>query len=266
MANPEVTMSLEDAVQEVLSALTGLDITYKPELDRFRAVTRHLNKAMRLTALDAEWSYYSSIESVGFAHTGDTEVALRATVRPRIINDDQVRLVDRNGRPQVWAAFLDRTALHKYVGRSNGLWVAHTKSSLQFSRPIMPHENGLEIMVPVMREPRMFRLPPAPDDTAGQQPIPVPEDILQQQIDFDYPDLVIARAVFLYAQTDPIAQPRLQSLEEQFKNIMYALTERDERNTDSTYQNEWFLPIDGSLDGPMTANHGHPHSDDRRWE
>jgi hypothetical protein len=262
--NPDVAVTLDEAVQEVLSTLTGLDISYRPELDRYRAVTRHLNKALRLTALDAEWSYFSSVESIGIAGLGDTEVQMRATIRPRIINDDAVRFVTEKGTPRVWAYFLPRDALHKYNGRRQGLWCAHTRSSLQFSRPLGHEEAGLTIQVPVMREPRMFELPTKPEDENEPTPT-VPQDVRDQLLDFDYPDLVLARAAFLYAQSDPVAQPRVQTLEDQYKTMMYALTERDERNTDSAYQNDFFVPISGSLSGPVTEAHSHPHSDERRW-
>ena len=262
--NPDVAVTLDEAVQEVLSALTGLDISYRPELDRYRAVTRHLNKALRLTALDSEWSYYSSVESVGIAQLGVKEVQMRGTIRPRIINDDAVRFVDDNGTPRVWAYFLPRDSLHKYNGRRQGLWCAHTRSSLQFSRTLGPMEAGLTIQIPVMREPRMFRLPESPE-LETEEVVPVPQEVRDQILDFDYPDLVVARATFLYAQSDPVAQPRVPTLEDQYKTLMYALTERDERNTDSAYQNDFFVPIGGDLAGPVTAAHSHPHSDERRW-
>jgi hypothetical protein len=262
--NPDVAVTLDEAVQEVLSTLTGLDISYRPELDRYRAVTRHINKALRLTALDAEWSYYSSVETLGTARLGETEVQMRSTIRPRIINDDAVRLVDDKGVPRVWAYFLPRDSLHKYNGRRQGLWCAHTRSSLQFSRALGHEEAGLKIQVPVMREPKMFRLPEAPEDENVAAPT-VPQEVRSQILDFDYPDLVLARATFLYAQSDPVAQPRVQTLEEQYKTMMYALTERDERNTDSAYQNDFFIPMEGSLSGQGSLAHSHPHSDERRW-
>jgi hypothetical protein len=262
--NPDVAVTLDEAVQEVLSTLTGLDISYRPELDRYRAVTRHLNKALRLTALDAEWSYYSSVETVGTARLGDTEIVMRSTLRPRIINDDAVRFVDGMGVPHVWAYFLPRDSLHKYNGRRQGLWCAHTRSSLQFSRALGPTEAGLKIQIPVMREPQMFRLPAAPEDENSPAPT-VPQEVRDQILDFDYPDLVLARTAFLYAQSDPVAQPRVQTLEDQYKTMMYALTERDERNTDSAYQNDFFVPIGGDLSGPSSRPHSHPHSDERSW-
>ena len=262
--NPDVAMTLDEAVQEVLSTLTGLEIAYRPELDRYRAVTRHINKALRLTALDAEWSYYSSVESIGIALSGMNEVPMRSSVRPRIINDDAVRLVDAQGVPRVWAYFLPRDSLHKYNGRQAGLWCAHTRSSLKFSRALGPAEQGLEIQVPVMREPRMFRLPDAPENESDAPQI-VPQDVRDQLVDFDYPDLVLARTAYLYAQSDPVGQPRVQTLEDQYKTMMYALTERDERNTDSAYQNDFFVPVSGSIDGSAALSHSHPHSDERQW-
>jgi len=36
----EVRLTLDEAVAEVLGLLTGLDLTYEPELDRYRAITR----------------------------------------------------------------------------------------------------------------------------------------------------------------------------------------------------------------------------------
>jgi hypothetical protein len=189
---------------------------------------------------------------------------MRGTVRPRIINDDAVRFVDDNGVPHVWAYFLPRDSLHKYNGRRQGLWCAHTRSTLQFSRALGHTEAGLTIQVPVMREPRMFRLPAMPEDENVEVPT-VPQEVREQVLDFDYPDLVLARAAFLYAQSDPVAQPRVPTLEDQYKTLMYALTERDERNTDSAYQNDFFLPIQGDLAGASTAHHHHPHAAERGW-
>ena len=57
----------------------------------------------------------------------------------------------------------------------------------------------------------------------------------------------------------------MPTLEDQYKTMMYALTERDERNTDSAYMNDFFVPIAGALSGPVTEGHSHPHSDERSW-
>lgn len=259
--NENVKITLEDAVEEVLGLLTGLDLSYEPNQDRFRAITRAINRALRANATETDWSYYSSTEQVGYAYEGERVVPIRADIRPRIIGDDAVRLVDRDGKIHAWAYFLPRDALHKYTRQPRGLWVAVTRQMLEFSRPFLYPENGLMIELPVMREPEMFRLPELPAD--HNAPIPeVPEDILKQPLDFDYPDVVIARAAYMYAQTDPLMQPRAQTLEQEYKNLMYQLIERDDRNTDAPYLNDFIIPITNSIDGPyFSTSHSHPHSD-----
>ena len=73
MSNPEVQQTLDEAVAEVLGLLTGLDLSYAPELDRYRAITRQLNRALRTNALEQEWSYYSFTLSLGQASEGERE-------------------------------------------------------------------------------------------------------------------------------------------------------------------------------------------------
>ena len=256
MANSDVQLTLEEAVQEVLQGLTGLNLSYDPSQDRFQSVVRSLNKAMRDVALEHEWSYFSSTEDAGQIVEGVVDYEVSSKLRPRVINDDAVRLLDSDGVVRVWAYILPRDALHKYANR-NGLWVAFVRNTMSFSRPPFDHEIGMRIQVPVMREPRMFRLPRSGRD--------IPTSVLRQPIDFDYPDLVVAKAMQLYAGTDPVMQPRVQTLEAAYKDRMYQLVERDERFTDSPYLNDFFVPIQGSLDGvaqhPMM--HGPPHSDER---
>ena len=254
--NPNVAMTLDEAVDEVLGLLTGLDLTYAPEYDRYRSVTRQLNRALRANALEREWSYYSDLEHVGVAAYGQQDVALRASVRPRIIGDDAVRLCTSDGTPMKWAYFLPRDAIEKYPSR-RGLWVSVTRQSLHFSRPFTSAENGLSILVPVMREPKMFEVPEGNGD--------IPDRVLNQPIDFDYPDLVIAKAAYMYAQTDPIMQPRAQTLEATYKDIMYQLIERDDRHTDTPYTNDFFVPIMNGIHGSSAQfmPHGHPHADGR---
>nr|DAL38068.1 MAG TPA_asm: hypothetical protein [Caudoviricetes sp.] len=263
MPNPDVSMTLEEAVAEVLSTLTGMDLDYDPNQDRFRVVVRALNRAQRAIALEHEWSYYSSLEEVGYANKGEREVPLRANIRPRIISDDSVRLVDSKGHVRVWAYFLPRDAIHKYEARE-GLWVSATRSTLYFSRPFYARENGMMIQVPVMREPRKLVFPEISRNPSV--PVqPVPEEILQQQIDFDYPDLIVARAAHIVATSDPVMQPRVQDLEAGWKTIMYALTERDDRATDAPFVNEFILPISSSIYADAPAwTHAHPHSDSGR--
>lgn len=259
--NPETLLTLDDAVAEVLGLLTGLDLQYAPELDRYGAVTRQLNRAMRAIALEKEWSWYASTETVGTAVAGQSEVWIQSTRRPRIVNDDAVRLVDENGLVKMWAYFLPRDAIHKY-GYRRGLWVAHTRDRLTFSRPFESFEDGLSVQVPVMREPRMFRLPQQPEDP-NEPLVTVPDEIRNQEIDFAYPDLVILRAAFYYAQTDPVMQPRVQTLEAQYKDMMYQIMERDDRNTDSPYLNDFQLGVQNGIVPGGQLPHGHPHADDR---
>lgn len=260
MANPEVTLTLDEAVAEVLGALTGLDLQYAPEQDRYQAITRALNRALRANALEHEWSWYATTEQVGVARAGVQEIHLRSTVRPRVRSDDAVRLC-KDGDPVVWAYFLPRDALHKYRWR-DGLWCAVTRSSVRFSRPFHRGEEGLGIEVPVMREPRMFRLPPQPEDPS-QPLVEVPESIRKQELDFDYPDLIVARACYFYAQTDPVMQPRVPTLEADYKNLMYQLIERDSRHTDAPDQNAFVLPITSSIYGEAACSRPHPHADGR---
>lgn len=260
--NPDVQLTLKDAVKEVLGLLTGLDLEYSPQLDRFNAVTRQLNRALRSNALEHEWSFYADVEIVGAAVEGEAEIVLDPLVRPRIVSDDAVRLLDADGIPRVWAYFLPRDALHKYRTRE-GLWCAVLRSTLTFSRPFTSFEDGMDIQASVMREPIMFNLPDQPEDPG----LPLEEVdplILDQPVDFDYPDVVILRAAFYYAQTDPVMQPRVQTLEAQMKDLMYQIIERDDRMTDSPFQNEFTVPILNSVMGPDFTLHGHPHADERR--
>ena len=261
MGNVDVEMTLDEAVAEVLGLLTGLELRYDPEQDRYRAITRHLNRALRANALEREWSCYASQEEIGVVVPGEQDVTIRGSVRPRIIGDDAVRLCDVNGRPLVWAYFLPRDAIHKYPAR-RGLWVSIVRQSLHFSRPFQEHERGLRIVVPVMREPKMFRLPEQPEDPELPL-VEVPDEIRQQLLDFEFPDAVIAKAAYFYAQTDPVMQPRAQTLDQEYKNIFYALNERDDRNTDSPFLNEFAVPIQATVNDTSYQDYHHPHSDDR---
>lgn len=259
--NPDLAMTLDDCVTEILGALTGMDLHYEPNQDRYRGVVRAINKALRQNALEREWAYYSSLEEIGVAHAGEQDVNLRASLRPRIIGDDAVRLVDDAGSPRVWAYFLPRDAIEKYPAR-RGLWVSITRQALHFSRPFGSGEEGLRIQLPVMREPRMFRLPEQPTDPT-QPLVEVPQAIRDQELDFDFPDAVLQRAAFYYAQTDPLMQPRVQTLEQEYKNTFYALNERDDRNTDAPFLNDFALPMEGTIMGGSYGGHRHPHSDER---
>lgn len=263
--NPEVSMSLDDCVDEVLGFLTGTDLSYDSSFDRYRTTARQINRALRLNALEKEWSYYTSTEDVGRARAGVRQVPLRNSVRPRILGDDAVRLATDGGMPVVWAYFLPRDAVDKYPMR-RGLRVAVSGNTLTFSRPFSSQEDGLRILLPVMREPRMFKLPPHPRDTGQghEEPLPeVPVEVREQLLDFEYPDLVLMRAAVLIAQSDPMMQPRVQALEEQYKELFYALNERDDRHTDHPFMNEFNLPIQSDLNGSNYQDYHHPHSDER---
>jgi hypothetical protein len=262
MSNPETELTLDDGVAEVFGILTGLDLQYEPDLDRYQAVTRAINRAMRAVALEREWSWYADTASVGPAVYGEREVTLAPTLRPRMIGDDAVRLVDSRGIPRQWAYFLPRDALYKYNGR-NGLWCAVVRNTLSFSRNFKSWEAGLDIQIPVMREPTQFRLPLQPEDP-DEPRVAVPEATRLQKIDFQYPDLVIRKAAQEYAMSDPVMQPRVQTLEAMYKDLMYQIIEREERMTDSPYQNEFFVPIQNGLSASGIARHSHPHSDERR--
>lgn len=251
MTNPETQQTLDDAVAEVLGLLTGLDLTYEPELDRYRSITRALNRALRTNALENEWSCYVSTVTLGPAVEGAKEMMLTELQRPRIVNDDAVRLVDTNGLVQEWAYILPRDALHKYGDRA-GLWCSITQQSVLFSRPFHSGEAGLSVVLPVMREPVMFRLP-----ATGR---PVSKAIRTQLIDFPYPDVIVARAAYFYAQTDPVMQPRVQTLEGGYKDLMYQLIERDTAISDTPYLNEFTLGIENGL-VPVGHTHRHPHAD-----
>jgi hypothetical protein len=240
MSNVEVELTLDEAVDEVLGLLTGLDLTYAPELDRYRAITRQLNRAMRHNALENEWSYYATTLDLGTVSYGQREVLMPSSARARIIGDDSVRLVYPDGRVARFVYFLPRDALPKYERRI-GLWCAVVRQSIWFSREItqIEQDEQLSVLVPVMREPKMFRLP-----EAGKK---VASSIRKQPVDFPWPDVVIARAAWYYAQTDPVMQPRAQTLEDGYKDLMYQIIERDTSHTDTPYQNVFTLPIESGL-------------------
>lgn len=257
--NAEVAMTLDEAVAEVQGLLTGLDLDMVPELDRYNAITRQLNRAMRAVALEAEWSFYSSTENVGVVHEGDRSVTIRSTIRPRIIGNDSCRLVRSDGQVVEWIAWVPRDALPVYAWQ-NGLWAAHARSAIYLSRPIFHGEDGLEFIVPVMREPVMFRLPEQPEN-GGEALVPVPSDVREQTVDFDYPDLVIRKAAYFYAQTNPLWQPRVQTLEANYKELLYPLVERDTRHTDAPPQNEWLMPIGGDIYDDRSGRSPRPSAD-----
>lgn len=261
MSNPQLTMSLDDAVTEVLGLLFGLELAYDPDYDRYRAIARTLNRATRANALESEWSWYTGVHQVGFAVKDTADVVLPDTMRPRMVGDDAVRLVDENDVIVRWAYFLPRDALHKHADCN--LYVSSVRQTLIFSRPFTEAEDGLSIQCPVMREPTMFELPRAQEDPS----LPYNEfdqTVRDQQIDFGYPDLIVARAAFMYAQTDPVLQPRVPTLEAGYKDLMYQALERDGRNTVSTYLNPVIVPVESGIN-PRVVDRNHPHAFNRDW-
>jgi hypothetical protein len=243
--NPDVTMTLSEAVREVLVVLTGQALTYDPDMDRFRVLTHHLNRALRTNALENNWSFYETIERIALVNRGnDTTFTIETDYRFRVQSDDAVRILDADENPVAWAYFLPRDALHKYRNRS-GLWASVTRNVLTLSRPLSSVADGVDeyvMEIPLMREPLPFKLPDDPTEEAD--PL-----VLAQELDFDFPDVVIARAAWLYAQTDPMMQPRVQTLEDQYKNLMYQLIERDTAFTDTPDQNEILVPVQGDIYG-----------------
>src|SRR6478735_1158735 len=113
--NPDVGLTLDEAVAEVQGLLTGLDLELDPELDQYNAITRQLNRGLRAVALESEWSYYSSTENVGTVHANDRSVVIRSTLRPRIIGNDSCRLVRPDGQVVEWIAWVPRDALQVYA-------------------------------------------------------------------------------------------------------------------------------------------------------
>ena len=239
--NPNVTMTLEEAVREVLALLTGQTLQYDPDMDRFRAVTLHLNRALRSNALETNWSYYHELIEVDLTDkAGASSFTIETDYRFRVISDDAVRILDGDV-PIAWAYFLPRDSLHKYRNRQ-GLWCSFTRNVLTLSRPLPTAFDDLTMEIPVQREPTPFRLPDDPT-------VPADSAVLEQAVDFDFPDVITARAAWLYAQTDPMMQPRVQTLEDQYKDQMYQLIERDTNFTDTPYQNEVIVPVQNDIYG-----------------
>lgn len=238
--NPDTQLTLTQAVSEVLNLLTGQMLRYDPSYDRFRSVASAINRAQRANALEREWSWYSDVISIGISVEGQRFLNIANDKRPRIINDDAVRFCDATtGKPTFWAYFIPRDALHKYAARRD-LKAAITRDLLEFSRPFGPNEAGYDIQLPIMREPVNFDVPADPD-------VAIDQAVLDQQVDFDYPDLIVARAAYLYAMTDPVLQPRAQTLQAEYKDLMYQVIEREERHTDTPFQNEFFVPVQNSI-------------------
>ena len=246
-----VSMSLKDAVNEVHNILTGLDLTYEDRYDVFHATVRQINRSLRSVALEDEWAWYTEDADLGTTTEGQTEVDLMASYRPRVQQDDAVRLVNSDGHVVVWAYYLPRDSLNKYLYKPE-LRVAFVRNQIVFSRPIQLYESGLQIIVPAMREPRQTKIP-----DPGQR---MTDAELNRALDFEYPDMIIAHAAWQISMSNPVYQPRAQTLEEGFKEYKYSLTERNTNHSDSPLRNN-FVPSYG--DPYLTTPHRHPHSDRR---
>lgn len=258
--NPQVRMTLTEAVGEVLMILTGQTLDYDSQYDRFRAVTSSINRALRSNAMEQEWGYYSERLVIGEVRDGAQIYMIDADYRFRVNGDDAVRLVTAEGVPLMWAYFLPRDSLHKYRNR-DGLWCSVVRNQLMFSKPLEATTPPLSIEIPVMREPNMFRLPDAPYDLRTVEdpddPLITVEEViypsvLNELVDFSFPDLITARAAWLYAQTDPVMQPRVQTLEANYKDLMYQVMERDSAFTETPYQNEFIVPVQNDIHGAPT--------------
>lgn len=262
--NPNVALTLDDAVAEVLGLTTGLDLQYRSDMDRYRAIVRQLNRALRNNALEKDWSCYSSNQQIDRVSTGMREITLRRSVRLRIVGDDAIQFRNRKGDTVHWAYILPRESIHKYSSRE-GLWASVEGNRITFSRNLPMDMEGLEIWAPVVREPRMFEIPLQTEDP-DEHPPEFPLEVRNTPLDFDYPDVIVLRAAYQYAQTDPLMQPRVQTIEAQYKNLMYQLLERDTRSTDSPYLNEFQVPMQGSIHASKSVfHHRHPHSDERLY-
>lgn len=247
-----VTMSLRDAVAEVHNILTGLDLEYDGRYDIFHAGVRQLNRSLRSVAMLEDWGWYAEDVQAGQTTLDQVTIELDDIYRPRVGQDDAVRLVDPDsGLVRYWAYYLPRDSVSKYLYRPE-LRASFTRNTLTFSRPLQAFEAGLNIVVPVMREPRQTRVP-----DAGQT---LTDAELNRAIDFEFPDLVVAHAAWQTSQSNPLYQPRAQTLEAAYDDIRYALLERDSNHSDSPLRNT-FTPSYG--DPYLAMPHNHPHSDRR---
>jgi hypothetical protein len=118
------------------------------------------------------------------------------------------------------------------------------------------------IEVPVMREPYRYIIPPTPADP-NDPDIPVDGPERAKPVDFHYPDVIVARAAYMYSLTDPVVQPRAQTLEANYKDLMYQVIERDDRFTDSPLENNYIVPVQNGI-YPETTFAPWPLADRRR--
>lgn len=247
-----VSISLREAVAEVHNILTGLDLSYDDRYDIFHACVRQLNRSLRTVALEEDWGWYADDLLLGVVSEGDQTFSVPPNVRLRVRQDDAIRLVDPATKKTVrWAYFLPRDSLSKYWAAPE-LRAAFVRNNVVLSRPLLAREEGLEVWATVMREPRQTTIP-----DSGTK---IPDADLSRPLDFENPDMVIAHAAWQMSLSNPLYQPRAQTLEDVYNNFKYALTERDSDHSDSPMQNS-FTPSYG--DPFIAMHHPHPHSDRR---
>jgi hypothetical protein len=113
-----------------------------------------------------------------------------------------------------------------------------------------------------MREPYRFVIPPPEEDPNEDLPVFDPVE-RAKAVDFHYPDIITARAAYMYSLTDPVVQPRAQTLEANYKDLMYQAIERDDRYTDSPLENNYVVPVQNGI-YPESSFALTPQADRRR--
>lgn len=245
------TMSLTEAVAEVQHILTGLNLSYDDRYDIFHATVRQLNRSLRHVSLEDEWGWYVEEVNAGLSVEDQTTIELDSTYRARILEGDAVRLVNDDGLPVIWAYYLPRDSLSRHTYRPE-LRVSVTRNEISFNRPLLASEAGYTIMVPAMREPAQTNIPSSGEKLTTAQ--------LNRALDTEYPDMVVAHAAWQMSMSNPVYQPRAQTLEDAYNDLKYALIERNTNHSDSPLRNT-FVPSYG--DPYLSLPHNHPHSDRR---
>lgn len=244
-------LTLQDAILEVHNVLTGLNLSFVDNTDIFHATARQINRSLRHITLENEWGWYAVEHDAGLSTEGQTEIQLPRSLRPRIEPDDAVRFTygGPDGATVAWAYFLPRDSTSKYEYQ-RVLKVQATRNTIRFSRPLLKSESGLSLIVPAMREPRQFELPPSGEEFKQTQ--------LIAKLDFEFPDLIVAHAVWQLSLSNPLYQPRAQTYEGLYNDLKYPLISRDTVHNDAPYINDFNLGIGEE----PNSWHGHPHSRD----
>lgn len=246
-------LTLSETVDEVVNTLYGLSTRFEPDTDSWHGMALTLRRALKVVATERDWIYYHDTVQVGTVEPDCSVIVVPSRYRVRKTGDDAIRLLDSRGRPVVWAYIIPDDALHKYRALS-GLWCSVVRQEIRFSRPFYKAEKGLRVIAPVMREPYLW-----PKLVSGQA---LPQDEMDRDIDFHRADMVVMKAAYLYAQTDPLLQPRVPQLEQDYRAVFYQVQEQDTNVTMGAMVNDFQLPIEG--DYRFVSGHGyglHPHSD-----